>query len=144
MTSPTLGVLNTSGRGNWIRLRTLIMLRWFAIVGQLVAITVSYRLFGLDLPLGLCFLVVGVSVIANLIAMSIYPENKRLNETEAVLTLLFDVSQLVLLLALTGGLHNPFALLVLAPVTIAATTLNARSTIALAAIAVALVTLVGL
>ena len=144
MTSPTLGVLNTSGRGNWIRLRTLIMLRWFAIAGQLAAISVSYRIFGLDLPLGLCFVVVGVSVIANLIAMSIYPENKRLNETEAVLTLLFDVSQLVLLLALTGGLHNPFALLVLAPVTIAATTLNARSTVALATIAVALITLVGL
>ena len=66
MTSPTLGVLNTSGRGNWIRLRTLIMLRWFAIAGQLAAISVSYRIFGLDLPLGLCFVVVGVSVIANL------------------------------------------------------------------------------
>ncbi len=36
-----------------------------------------------------------------------------------------------MLLFLTGGLQNPFALLFMAPVTISATTLSLRSTIAL-------------
>jgi two-component system sensor histidine kinase RegB len=52
--------------------------------------------------------------------------------------------QLSLLLAFTGGLNNPFALLVLAPVTIAATVLTSRSTLLLASFAVGMVTIVGL
>ncbi|MEP0639320.1 MAG: sensor histidine kinase, partial [Roseobacter sp.] len=60
-------------RSNWVRLRTLIVLRWFAIFGQLVAITVAQRLFNLDLNVGLCFLAIGASIVANLIAVFIYP-----------------------------------------------------------------------
>ena len=43
------------------------------------------------------------------------------------LILLFDVLQLGLLLYLTGGLNNPFALLMLAPVTIAVLPLSVFS-----------------
>jgi two-component system, sensor histidine kinase RegB len=131
-------------RTDWVRLRTLIMLRWMAIAGQLLAIVVADRFFGLQLPLGLCYFAVGVSGIANLIATYVFPENKRLSEREALLTLLFDLSQLSLLLSLTGGLTNPFALLMLAPVTISASALQLRTTIVLGVVAVGLVTLVGL
>ena len=131
-------------RSDWVRLRTLILLRWMAIAGQLAAITVADRYFEMRLPLALCYLVVATSVIANLIAMSVFPENKRLSEPEAMLTLLFDLSQLALLLYLTGGLTNPFALLILAPVTISASALELRTTVVLGAIAVLLVTLVAL
>ena len=67
-------------RSNWVRLRTLIVLRWFAITGQLAAITVAQRLFSLDLNLGLCFLAIGASIVANLIAVFVFPENKRLTD----------------------------------------------------------------
>ncbi|MEY3959511.1 MAG: hypothetical protein RIR14_164, partial [Pseudomonadota bacterium] len=100
-------------RGNWLRLQTLVLLRWMAIAGQLVAIGVATRVYDIDLPLGLCFMAVGVAVIANLILVAVYPANKRMSETEALLALLFDLTQLTFLLFLTGGLSNPFALLIL-------------------------------
>ena len=108
-------------RSNWIRLRTLILLRWVAIGGQLTALTVAQRLYHLQLELGLCYLAVGVSVVGNLIAIFVFPENKRLTETENFLMVLFDLLQLSFLLYLTGGLHNPFALLMIGPVTVRTT-----------------------
>ncbi len=138
--APHLGFQRT----DWVRLRTLIVLRWMAIAGQLLAIVVADRLVGLQLPLGLCYLAVGASVIANLVATFIFPENKRLSEREAMLTLLFDLSQLSFLLYLTGGLTNPFALLILAPVTISASALHLRTTVMLGVVAVALVTVAAL
>ena len=129
-------------RSNWVRLRTLIVLRWFAILGQLVAITIAQRMFDLDLNLGLCFLAIGVSIVANLIAVFVFPENKRLSEAEVAWMLLFDIAQLAFLLSLTGGLNNPFALLILAPVTISATALKPASTAIIGAATIAMVSLV--
>lgn len=130
-------------RGNLIRMRTMIVLRWIAIIGQLTAIEVAQRLYNLQLELGLCYLTVGISVVANLLAMFLYPENKRLSEAENLLMFLFDILQLSFLLYLTGGLHNPFALLILGPVTLSAATLSTRSTLFLAAVAVAMVSVLA-
>ncbi len=130
-------------RANWIRLRTLIVLRWFAIAGQLAAITVAQKMYGLQLELGLCYLAIGASAIANLVATFIFPENKRLTESQNMLTVLFDLLQLSFLLFLTGGLHNPFALLMLGPVTISAAVLTLRSTVFLGGTAIILVSLLA-
>jgi two-component system sensor histidine kinase RegB len=130
-----------SGEGTEsVRLRTLILLRWMAICGQIVAISVANRIYGIDLPLGLCFLVVGASVTANLISVFLFPESKRLTDTEAMGVLLFDLGQLAFLLSLTGGLTNPFALLILAPVVISASALRLRTTVILGLAAMLLVT----
>lgn len=129
-------------RSNWVRLRTLIVLRWIAIFGQLAAITVAQRLFDLDLELGFCFLAIGASIVANLIAEFVYPENKRLNEGEVAGMLVFDIIQLTFLVGLTGGLNNPFALLILAPVAISAMALKPRTTTAIAALTIVLVSIV--
>ena len=110
--------LDENRRSSWIRLRTLIVLRWVAVVGQLAAITLAQWLYALQLELGLCYLAVGISVVGNLIAMFVFPENKRLSESENFLMVMFDLLQLCFLLFLTGGLNNPFSLLVLGPVTI--------------------------
>lgn len=133
-------LLNANRRSNWIRLRTFIMLRWIAICGQIVALVVAHFWFGLELEYGLCFLAVGISIIGNLIAIFVFPENKLLTETENMFMLLFDVLQLGFLLFLTGGLHNPFAFLVVAPVTIAASVLAIRPTVILATLTVIMVT----
>jgi two-component system, sensor histidine kinase RegB len=137
------GLLSRDTRSDWVRLRTLILLRWMAITGQLAAITVADRVYGIQLPLGLCYMAVGASIIANLISSFVYPENKRLSEFEAMLTLLFDLSQLSFLLYLTGGLTNPFALLILAPVTISASALELRTTILLGALAILFTTVIA-
>ncbi len=126
---------------NRLRLHTLIVLRWMAIAGQLAAIAVAYFILGLGLPVGLCFLVVGASIIANLISSVIYPMNRRLTDMEAMLVLLFDLAQLSFLLYLTGGLTNPFALLIIAPVIISAFALQSRTTIILGLMAIWLISL---
>ena len=136
-----LGLQFRDTRSDWVRLHTLILLRWMAIGGQVTAILVADRILGMQLPLGLCYLAVGASVIANLLSIFLYPESKRLSESEAMLVLLFDLTQLSFLLYLTGGLTNPFALLILAPVTISASALELRTTILLAALAILLVLL---
>ena len=130
-------------RSNWVRLRTLIVLRWIAIFGQLAAITIAQRLFSLDLNLGLCFLAIGASIIANLIAVFVYPENKRLSEGEVARTLIFDICQLTFLVFLTGGLNNPFAVLIIAPVAISAMALKPMTTALIAGISICLVALLA-
>ena len=130
-------------RSNWVRLRTLVLLRWFAIAGQIIAILVAVGVYQLEFEVGPSILAVGASIAANLYFTSLYPENKRLSEREATLMLAFDVVQLAILLYLTGGLHNPFALLLLAPVTIAATVLHLRSTVLLCCLAIFLINLLS-
>ena len=143
MAEPNLSILKGRDRGNWIRLRTIILLRWGAITGQLSALMVANQAYGLELEYALCLLVVGVSVIGNLIAMFIFPENKRLSETENLLMVMFDLLQLSLLLYLTGGLNNPFSVLILGPVVISANVLTMRSTIFLGMTAIAAVTILS-
>ena len=143
MSDTTPLVFGGERRSNWVRLRTLIVLRWIAVAGQLIAITAAQRLFDLQLEIGLCFLAIGTAITANLVAVFVYPENKRLSENEVAMMLLFDIAQLSFLLFLTGGLHNPFALLILAPVTISATALNPRTTVLLGAVAIICITLVA-
>ncbi|MDO9639187.1 MAG: ActS/PrrB/RegB family redox-sensitive histidine kinase [Pseudotabrizicola sp.] len=143
MLSQGAGPFSRDTRSDWVRLRTLILLRWMAIVGQLAAITVADRYYNMQLPLGLCYLAVGASVTANLVSAFVFPESKRLSETEAMLTLLFDLSQLSFLLYLTGGLANPFALLILAPVTISASALELRTTLFLGSLSIIFITLIA-
>jgi two-component system, sensor histidine kinase RegB len=143
MVTASFGFLAVGTRSNWVRLRTLILLRWMAIAGQLTAITVADRFYDMSLPLGLCYLAVGASIIANLFSIFLFPESKRLTEMEALLTLLFDLSQLSFLIIITGGLTNPFALLVLVPVTISASALALRTTVFLGLVAIILVTMAG-
>lgn len=115
-----------------VRLRTLVLIRWIAVIGQLLALLVVRFGLGFDLPLLPCLGAVGVSVLLNLALSIAYPSSARLSDRGAAFYLAFDVVQLAVLLGLTGGLENPFALLILVPVTIAATILSLYSTGALA------------
>ncbi len=117
------------------------MVRWIAIVGQLIALVVAQRVFELNLQYGLCYMAVGVSAAANLVAVFIYPENKRLTGQENFLMILFDLLQLCILLFLTGGLNNPFSILVVGPVTISASVLGVRATAILAIVAIVCVSM---
>lgn len=136
-------ILDRDARSEWVRLRTLIMLRWMAVGGQGLAIFVAAFVLNFQIDLPSVLLVIGLSVLANLAVVVVYPENKRLSDPETMLFLLFDLTQLALLLFLTGGLNNPFALLILAPVTISATALRLTSTLFLGVVAIGLITLVA-
>lgn len=118
-------------RGNYIRLRTIIWLRWAAVFGQLTALIVAQRYYGLQFENGLFYLVIGASVLANLIAMFVFPQNRRLSERENFFMVLFDLLQLGALLFLAGGLNNPFSILIVGPVAVSAAVLSSKSTISL-------------
>ena len=133
-------VFQTGKRSNWVRLRTLVVLRWLAVAGQIAAVVTAQSIYGLSLEVGLIAIVIGLPVLINIVSLFLYPENKRLSEGEADLMIGFDLVQLGLLLYLTGGLNNPFALLMLAPVTVAATILPLRSTLVLGGISLVIFT----
>ncbi|MFN3614258.1 MAG: sensor histidine kinase RegB [Rubrimonas sp.] len=133
----TLSPPPPEARGHWVRLRTLVTLRWVALSGQVAAVLTAHFGFGLVMPLLACAGVIAASAVVNVIAARLHPASKRLDERDAMLSLLFDLAQLAALLALTGGLTNPFAVLLLAPVTIGASVLTLRSTMILASGAMA-------
>jgi two-component system sensor histidine kinase RegB len=126
-----------------LRLATLIRLRWLAIAGQGVAIAFVDQVFGFVFPATLCLVLVGLSALLNLVLRLRYPASLRLDQWPAFALLAFDVLQLCGLLYLTGGLDNPFAILLLAPVIVSATTLPPRPTVLLGLLVVASASFLG-
>jgi len=140
MSADSLDRLGTpERRASWIRPGTLVLLRWMAAVGQLVTIAAAITLFHVSLPVLPALLIVGTLILANLLSEVVLAKGRHLSRRAAVVILSFDGLQLAALLGVTGGLNNPFALLLLAPATIAATTLDRRATVMLAALTIALV-----
>lgn len=118
-----------------LRLQTSVRLRWFAVLGQLIAIGVVYLGFRFPLPVGYCLLLIATSAWLNVFLRVTYPVRHRLTVTFATLLLAYDILQLAALLYLTGGILNPFLFLVVAPVTVSAATLPPRNTLLLGVIA---------
>ncbi|RVA23452.1 HAMP domain-containing histidine kinase [Mesorhizobium sp. M7D.F.Ca.US.004.03.1.1] len=111
-----------------LRLNTLIRLRWLAIVGQsLTVLVVAYGL-KFPLPVSLCFALIACSAWMNLFLAFRLPAAHRLTPLAAFGILIFDSLQLAGLLYMTGGLTNPFSLLMTVPVVISATSLPLRLT----------------
>ncbi len=126
-----------SGR---IRLQTLLAIRWIAIAGQLTALLVVRFGLGFEFPFWEALAVVAASALMNLVLPLRHARQSHVGSRDATLYLGFDILQLGLLLYLTGGLGNPFELLILAPVVVSATILSPRSTTILVALAIAITT----
>jgi two-component system sensor histidine kinase RegB len=137
------GFASGVGAGGRVRLRTLSNLRWLAVAGQSAALFLVYFALGYSLPILYCACAIAVSAALNIVLALRYPATHRLTNREATFYLAFDVLQLAALLYLTGGMTNPFALMFVAPVVIAATTLNLGNVLILAGIAFASVSLIG-
>lgn len=145
MTSPvTDQELAVQGLGGPVRIRTLTTLRWLAVAGQISAILVVHFVLGFPVELGLCLGAIAASAWLNIFAALRFSPQRFLSDGEATAYIAFDIVQLCVLLFLTGGLQNPFALLILAPVTIAASVLPIRQTILIAALAIAGVGVLGI
>jgi two-component system sensor histidine kinase RegB len=118
-----------------LRLRTLVGLRWLAILGQSVMIAVVALGFGHELNLWPCLAMIAASLWLNLLLM-FNDRRQRLDDWDAALQLSFDCVQLAALLAVTGGLDNPFCLMLIAPATVAAANLPTRYGFGVVAVAV--------
>jgi two-component system sensor histidine kinase RegB len=112
-----------------LRVGTLIFLRWIAILGQSVACLFVYFVLDFDFPVGLCFVFIVASGTLNFGLRFGTSGTFRLSDLEAVVLLCYDIVQLSFLLYLTGGVTNPFVMLLLAPVTISAVSLPRNLTL---------------
>ncbi len=130
-------------RGGRLRLRTLILIRWVAAAGQTITVLAVHFGLGYPLPLPVCLAVIATLVLSNVILTQRGPGRSRLDDRAGVLLLGFDVLQLAALLYFTGGLQNPFSILIIAPVMVSATILSRNSTIALTALAMISISLLA-
>ena len=126
-----------------LRLRTLISIRWAAVLGQSASLVLVHYGLGYSLPLVACAAAIGASALLN-VALTLRGQlGRHLPDYHAVLYLAYDILQLAALLYFTGGLNNPFAVLILAPVIVSATALTRPATIGLGALSVGMITLLA-
>ena len=130
-------------RNDLVFLRTLTNLRWLAIIGQTIAVFIGVRVINLELSIVYCTVLIFTSFSLNLFSLLSFPNTKRLSENSTLIVLMFDLFQLSSLLYLCGGLTNPFAVLILAPVAISATLLSLVRTTFLSTTAVILVSILS-
>lgn len=106
-----------------------------AIAGQLLTLAIVHWVLGFRFEAHWAIMAISASAALNLYLSIRYPRAKQLTDYEATVHLGFDLVQLALLLSLTGGWTNPFAFLLVVPVTISATVLSRKSTWILLALA---------
>src|SRR5712691_3189790 len=121
----------------YVRLDTILRLRWLAVLGQLAAIFIVAQGLEFDVPVVPCVTIIGLSALLNLVLQIAFNPMQRLEPVYAAALLALNIVELAGLLFFTGGLQNPFSFLFLAPVLISATALPIRLTIALGALAIA-------
>ena len=129
--------------GGRVHLRTLILIRWVAIVGQLLTVLIVQYGLELVMPVGAVLAVIGVSVLLNTAATIQRRTRVHLGDRDAALYLAYDLLQLAVVLFLTGGLTNPFAVLLLVPLTVSATILSRRIVFALTMLTLACTTVLA-
>ena len=115
--------------------KTLVTLRWIALVGQYLTISIVYFFFKFELPFFYCSLVIFVGIITN-IYLQFKFEKKQLHNFVSTVFLFYDLLQLSFLLYLTGGITNPFSILLIVPAIVSSTFLNLRSTVTLSIITI--------
>ncbi|HYG86416.1 MAG TPA: ActS/PrrB/RegB family redox-sensitive histidine kinase [Azospirillum sp.] len=133
-----------SAKDGRVTLRTLILIRWIAIVGQLATVVMVHFGLGFSLPAGPVMAAIGASVLLNMVAMTQRGGRMRLADRDAALYLAYDMLQLTLLLYLTGGLANPFTVLLLAPITVGAAILSRYSVVLLTGLSLVCLTVLVL
>jgi two-component system sensor histidine kinase RegB len=127
----------------YVRLDTILRLRWLAALGQLAAVFIVVQGLEFDLPIVPCVTIIGTSALLNLVLQIAFNPMRRLEPVYAAALLALNIAELAGLLFFTGGLQNPFSFLFLAPVLISATALPTRLTIALGILAAICATALG-
>ena len=108
--------------------KTLVILRWIAIIGQFITINFVYIVLNFDFPLFYCSLIIFFGVLTNLF-LQFKTKKKLLSNFASTGYLAYDLIQLALLLFFTGGITNPFVILLVIPAVVSSTFLSLRSTI---------------
>ena len=112
---------------------TLTILRYIAIFGQFIAVNIVFFYLKLELPISQSYLVIFFGLLTNLFLQFRVKVN-QLKDAYASFFLLYDLIQLSILLYLTGGILNPFSILLIIPTIVSSTFLSMGTTIILGAL----------
>ncbi len=115
--------------------KTLVALRWIALVGQYLTISIVFFVFKFEFPFSYCSVIIFVGLLTNFY-LQFYFKNNQLNNFTSTFVLFYDLIQLALLLYFTGGITNPFSILLIVPAIVSSTFLNLKSTINLSIITI--------
>ncbi len=115
--------------------KTLVILRWIALVGQYLTISIVFFIFEFELPFFYCSLIIFIGILTNFYLQFKFKKN-QLNNFSSTFFLFYDLIQLSALLYLTGGITNPFAILLIVPAIVASTFLTLKSTINLSIVTI--------
>ena len=115
--------------------RTLVILRWIAIIGQYLTISIVYFFLKFELPFFYCSIIIFIGILTNFYLQFKFNKN-QLNNFTSTFFLFYDLIQLSILLYLTGGITNPFTILLIVPAIVSSTFLTLRSTINLSVITI--------
>ena len=110
--------------------KTLVILRWIAIIGQFSAITLVYFYLKLDFPILIAMAILLLGFLSNLY-LQFGIRSITLRDFYASIFLVYDLIQLSTLLYLTGGISNPFSILMIIPTIVSSTLLSMGTTIIL-------------
>ena len=115
--------------------KTVVILRWMALIGQLATIYIVHFFLNLNLPLFYCTLTIFFGGLTNIFIQFNF-KNNQLKNIESTILLFYDVIQLSVLIYLTGGVTNPFIIFLIVPAIVSSTLLNLTSTIFLSFITI--------
>ena len=128
---------------NTILIGNLIKIRWIAIFGQIFAIFFVSFIIKIEIPILETLSIILLSVAVNIFSYYEERKNKSISNIKTFYFLLFDIIQLGFLLFLTGGIINPFSILILAPVITSASYLPALMTVILSAISIIIIVILN-
>ena len=109
---------------------TLTILRYIAIFGQFIAVNLVFFYLDLKFPIKESYIIIFIGLLTNLFLQFKVKVN-QLKDSYASLFLLYDSFQLSSLLYLTGGILNPFSILMIIPTIVSSTFLSMGTTIIL-------------
>ena len=112
---------------------TLTILRYIAILGQFAAINIVFFYLDLKFPIKETYIIIFIGLLTNLF-LQFKIKVIQLKDTYASLFLLYDIFQLSALLYFTGGILNPFVILLIIPTIVSSTFLSMGTTIILGVI----------
>ena len=113
---------------------TLVNLRLITHLGQLLAIVIVKFYFNFEFSQYLnCLIIVGIGICTN-IFLHFQTKDNQLDNLQSTIYLAYDIIQLGVLLYLTGGVTNPFIIIIIVPSVFSSKYLNLRTSIFLASL----------
>ena len=110
--------------------KTFVFLRWIANIGQFLTVNFVYFVLNFQFSFVECLFFIFLGFLSNFYLQFIFKGN-QLHNFESTTLLFYDLVQLSVLIYLTGGITNPFCILLIVPTIISSTFVSFSSTLIL-------------